>query len=172
MADQHETARAMCASGEFYALHAERLGVELRQCPSEVSYRKHVEGVTYLVCGGCGRRMEEDRHKLRPNPKTFKIMQDQFRARSDRYRGDRHISAIPWGMIFTKTARRQAVSNHSQSVHRLHERGGLTPREAVVVLEGRDYDWPRVEQDSEADRAQNAEAVVWLERLVSEHDSP
>lgn len=46
-------------------------------------------------------------------------------------------SSIPWAMIAAHE--RQAQHNHSQTVSRLAERGGLSACEAVAVLQDRDY---------------------------------
>ncbi len=61
--------------------------------------------------------------------------------------------AIPWGMIAPHED--QARKNHGQSLQRLNERGGLSPAEAVAVLEGRE--WTAVEPE---------EGYVRLEELV------
>lgn len=42
---------------------------------------------------------------------------------------------IPWALI--QPYEEQAKKNHSQSLSRLAERGGLAPSEAVAVLENR-----------------------------------
>ena len=47
------------------------------------------------------------------------------------------VISLPWPMV--EAHERQAQKNHSQSVARLAERGGLSPCEAVAVLEDRDY---------------------------------
>lgn len=47
------------------------------------------------------------------------------------------LSEIPYGMIALHGA--QAYRNHSQSIDRLNERGGLSPCEAVAVLEDREW---------------------------------
>lgn len=45
------------------------------------------------------------------------------------------LKAIPWAMIAPHDA--QAESNHSQSLERLAQRGGLAPSEALDILQGR-----------------------------------
>ncbi len=52
------------------------------------------------------------------------------------------FKAIPWGVI--ETCESQAQHNHGQTIGRLAERGGLSPAEAVAVIEGEAYDkyWP------------------------------
>lgn len=47
--------------------------------------------------------------------------------------------SIPWAMIAPHEA--QAQANHSQTLERLAERGGLCPSEAVAVLQGREWSW-------------------------------
>ena len=44
---------------------------------------------------------------------------------------------IPWELI--EPHRRQAMYNHSQTLERLDERGGLSPIELYFVLNDRDY---------------------------------
>jgi hypothetical protein len=48
-----------------------------------------------------------------------------------------HKSWIPWAVIAPHEA--QAQRNHSQTLARLAERGGLSPCEAVAVLEDRNW---------------------------------
>lgn len=47
------------------------------------------------------------------------------------------VVCIPWDMILPHE--RQALRNHSQTLKRLAERGGLSASEAVAVLEDRDF---------------------------------
>lgn len=50
----------------------------------------------------------------------------------------KYIKGIPWGMIAPKEV--QAKRNHSmQNLKELAKRGGLSPCEAVAVLEGRSW---------------------------------
>src|ERR1700677_5152883 len=44
-------------------------------------------------------------------------------------------TSVPWQMILPHE--KQALLNHYQTLRRLHERGGLSPGEAVAVLEDR-----------------------------------
>lgn len=44
------------------------------------------------------------------------------------------LKGIPWSLIAPHEA--QALRNHDQSLERLNERGGLSPEEALAVLEG------------------------------------
>lgn len=52
------------------------------------------------------------------------------------------VIGIPWAMI--QPHERQAHANHSQTLKRLAERGGLSASEAMAVLE--DRPWRRMEQ--------------------------
>jgi hypothetical protein len=45
------------------------------------------------------------------------------------------LSSIPWAMI--EPHRKQALNNHSQTLERLAERGGLSEAECLLVLEDR-----------------------------------
>jgi hypothetical protein len=44
---------------------------------------------------------------------------------------------VPWWLV--EPHRRQALANHSQTLERLAERGGLDPTELVAVLEDRPW---------------------------------
>jgi hypothetical protein len=46
-------------------------------------------------------------------------------------------SSVPWSLVVEHEA--QAKANHSQSLERLAERGGLSPCELVAVLENRPW---------------------------------
>lgn len=48
-----------------------------------------------------------------------------------------HSTGIPWAMIAPHEG--QALRNHSQTLRRLHERGGLVWSEALAVLNDRDW---------------------------------
>lgn len=52
------------------------------------------------------------------------------------------VVAVPWELIAQHE--RQAQSNHSQSLERLAERGGLSPCEALAVIE--DRQWRKMDQ--------------------------
>lgn len=47
------------------------------------------------------------------------------------------VVGIPWDLMLQHED--QCLRNHSQTVHRLHERGGLAVDEAVAVLEDRGW---------------------------------
>lgn len=49
-------------------------------------------------------------------------------------------SAIPWGLL-GPSEERQAQHNHSQTLKRLAERGGLSPRELYAVLRHEDFSY-------------------------------
>lgn len=67
---------------------------------------------------------------------------------------------IPWDLIAPHEA--QAESNHSQSLARLNSRGGLSPSEAVAVLE--DRQWKSMPVDEAEDRL---EEIVLRQLRVS-----
>ena len=48
-----------------------------------------------------------------------------------------HSTGIPWKMIARHE--RQARTNHSQTLERLHQRGGLSWSEALAVLQDRPW---------------------------------
>lgn len=45
--------------------------------------------------------------------------------------------SIPWHMV--KPHEKQAIANHSQTLERLEQRGGLTMSELIAVLEDREW---------------------------------
>lgn len=51
--------------------------------------------------------------------------------------GSKVIRSIPWQMI--KPHEQQAQRNHGQTLHRLAQRGGLDPTEAVWVMTGKPW---------------------------------
>jgi hypothetical protein len=77
---------------------------------------------------------------------VFPIM----RARDRRGREATGLTSVPWGLMAPHEAR--ALKNHDQTLRRLAERGGLSPREAWCVLNDRPWrDAACVsEQDAEA----------------------
>lgn len=76
-------------------------------------------------------------------------------------------SYIPWDVIAPHE--RQAQANHSQSLTRLAERGGLSPSEAVAVLE--DRAWRRMDEDAAARRLAVIAAAVTPAGRVSPEPS-
>jgi hypothetical protein len=80
---------------------------------------------------------------------------------------DRRVRRIPWGMIGPHES--QAVANHAQSLFRLAERGGLSPREALDVMGGRGYSgfsWFLPEQREDYERQVQADAEELLRRVA------
>lgn len=68
--------------------------------------------------------------------KTFPIMASMAEQREIR-KGVPLRTEIPWDVIapFEKFA----MANHDQTLERLAERGGLSPCEAIAVMEGRKW---------------------------------
>ena len=50
---------------------------------------------------------------------------------------DAEIKSVPWEVM--QPHELQALRNHSQSLERLASRGGVTPEEAVAIIEGRPW---------------------------------
>lgn len=73
------------------------------------------------------------------------------------------VYEIPWEAIAPHDG--QALKNHSQSLVRLAERGGLSPDEAVAVLE--DRDWRRMNDKEAMDRLMS---IVWRGRRTEAKD--
>lgn len=72
---------------------------------------------------------------------------------------------IPWDLIAPHEA--QAQRNHSQSLERLAERGGLSSCEAMAVIENRlYYSLSKREQDVERRRLTEA-ADAWIDHHVN-----
>ena len=70
--------------------------------------------------------------------------------------------SVPWSMV--APCERQALTNHSQTLERLAERGGLSPAELLAVLDGlRWRDLPQQFRGHNADSAR-----VELARRVDE----
>ncbi len=75
-----------------------------------------------------------DAHAGTQTRKRFPIRRD------NRHRGRVRVPiSIPWSALAPHEA--QAQLNHSQSLHLLAERGGLSPGEAVFILEDRPLPW-------------------------------
>ena len=53
-------------------------------------------------------------------------------------------------MEFMQRYEKQAIHNHSQSISRLAERGGLTPQEAMAVIQGQPWHDRRWRDDDAA----------------------
>lgn len=72
--------------------------------------------------------------------------------------------AIPWSVI--APCEHQAQQNHSQTLERLAERGGLSPLEALDVLLGRD--WTGRTFQLPAERAEHAKAnAVAIQQMLA-----
>lgn len=70
-----------------------------------------------------------------PDDKRFPVLY-QGRALLDVHRPD-DPDSIPWSLI--EPHRKRAMRNHDQTLERLAERGGLSPKEIMCVLEDRDW---------------------------------
>jgi len=62
--------------------------------------------------------------------------------------------SVPWDLV--KDHERQAQSNHSQSLTRLAERGGLSPKELWCVVHDKQF------YDQESRAMTEALAIEWL----------
>ena len=54
-----------------------------------------------------------------------------------KWREDLPLRSVPWGML--QPHEEQAIANHSQSLEELARRGGLSPVEILLVLDGRSW---------------------------------
>lgn len=59
----------------------------------------------------------------------------------------KYLRCVPWEFVAPHEA--QAQKNHSQTLKRLAERGGLSPHEMMCAMTGYDI-WSKWEQDPEA----------------------
>ena len=73
----------------------------------------------------------------------------------------KYLKGIPWSMIAPHEA--QAQHNHKQSLERLAQRGGLSPDEALAVIENRKYDF-------DASRAIHVAEELILISVIEESD--
>lgn len=71
------------------------------------------------------------------------------------------VVALPWDMIAPHE--KQAYANHSQSLKRLDERGGLDAGEALAVLEGRPWGYSRDQSEAEAHAKLYELLQAWLQ---------
>lgn len=68
--------------------------------------------------------------------RRFPVLWQGDRAFMDRLRDLSCPRSVPWSLV--EPDRRQAKRNHSQTLERLAQRGGLSPHELLATLEGRD----------------------------------
>lgn len=80
------------------------------------------------------------------------------------------MNSIPWELIAPHE--KQALRNHAQNLEKLAYRGGLSPCEAVAILEDKDYRtrWPKPIQSAEEMVAHNTEAINRLRELCPSND--
>ncbi len=78
------------------------------------------------------------------NNRPFPIIQGS----AERFDPSGAPESIPWGLLEPHEA--QAVRNHSQSLRRLAERGGLSTCEAIAVIE--DRRWCKMERKDAAEK--------------------
>ncbi len=74
---------------------------------------------------------------------------------------------VPWAMI--EPHEKQAYKNHSQTLKRLAERGGLAASEAVALLE--DRDWTRLEE-AHAQAQLHCLLMHWLALRTDDEAAP
>ena len=79
--------------------------------------------------------------------------------------GDRKVGAfgIPWRLI--APFEEQALKNHNQTLARLHERGGLSPREALCVIKGLKWDERKLWAD---EAVAKEELLAWVRANADE----
>lgn len=80
------------------------------------------------------------------------------------------MNSIPWSAIAPHE--RYALLNHDQSLEKLAMRGGLSPCEAVAILEDMKYRdrWPKPIHSPEQMVAHNTEAINRLRELCPPND--
>lgn len=90
--------------------------------------------------------------------RRFPLLQDGVHMQAARVLG--WPPSIPWSVV--EPHGRQALKNHSQTLERLAERGGLAPSELMAVLE--DRPWHSMKLEVSVPRA--LAVVAWAERLA------
>lgn len=86
------------------------------------------------------------------NPEFFKLQG------AERYKATKtHVSTIPWALI--EPHRKQAYANHSQTLERLNERGGLGVEELWCVMHDKPLSGP--------DKVTFNDACDWLDNLLN-----
>ncbi len=123
---------------------------------------------TSFANGRSSSREKQPRAKM-PSERTYGAKDGWFPILTDYSRKDqeamRHagspylVVCAPWAMMAAHE--RQAESNHGHTIQRLAERGGLSPCEALAVIE--DRRWTRLPVD-EANEKLRAAIEVWLAR--------
>jgi hypothetical protein len=115
---------------------------------AKLSTEKHVEALGRQIYS-----VTKERDALRDGARRFPI-QDEAK------RGEPPARlSIPWGMIAPQEA--QALQNHDQTLQRLAERGGLSPAEAICILEGRSWRDVRTMPNVEAREHLNRLVAAW-----------
>ena len=71
------------------------------------------------------------------------------------------VLGVPWAMI--EPHAKQAYSNHSQTLERLAERGGLSPCEAIAILN--DQPWRKMDQNN-ANAILASKITLWTEAAL------
>lgn len=90
------------------------------------------------------------------NERRFRVLRGQSRVpRTER---DTWPASLPWVMV--EPWRRQAELNHSQTLERINERGGLAPEELWCAAHG--YGLRRIREITES------EAGRWLARVAEQ----
>lgn len=104
--------------------------------------------------------------KMKPNRFPIMLMADPWNKLPTQ------MNSIPWELIAPHE--QQALRNHSQSLEKLTSRGGLSPCEAVAVLEDADYRtrWPNQILSPEQMIQHNTEAINRLSELCSPDLAP
>lgn len=73
------------------------------------------------------------------------------------------VVAIPWEMIAPHE--KQAKANHSQTLERLCERGGLDATEALAVLADKPYPWASKNDWAKANADLASRVMAWIASL-------
>lgn len=90
---------------------------------------------------------------------TFKILYPHKLEKELKQAGKKFLRSIPWELI--KDHEAQAYKNHSQTLSRLNERGGLDPVEMYAVMNN--LLWNKV-------KLSPLECLEWIEEQVQLHE--
>lgn len=84
---------------------------------------------------------------------SYPVLQGQTdEAYEAQHKGTAYPRSVPWDLV--KEHERQAERNHSQSLDRLAERGGLSPKELWCVIHDMHF--------RDAKEMTEAKAIEWL----------
>lgn len=138
----------LCAEHASIPWHeARKVQMAAQRIASERATRAREEGrdvPTFIRVGNYETRVPQTARAVNPSDFPLLYTYGRDRNRAGKLDGVERDASIPWAMIAPHE--QQAQRNHCQTLHRLAERGGLCPSEAVAVLE--DRPWSSMDEDA------------------------